>query len=137
MLIVYDNGLGGISVSRPISGANLTVDELVASVVPLGATHALVQDDQFPVDRMFRNAWRLAGSAVTVDMEPAREIAHDLRREARQAQLKPLDLQTLIPGEATAAEAQRVTIRALSTQMQIDMDAATDVDGLRALVAAL
>jgi hypothetical protein len=41
---------------------------------------------------------------ITINIDKAKAIAHDKRREARSAEFAPLDIKATIPSEATAAE---------------------------------
>jgi len=69
---------------------------------------------------------------ITIDLNKAKTIAHDKRRAARAAEFAPLDLKATIPSEATAAEAARQAVREKYAVMQTAIDAAADVDALKA-----
>ena len=69
---------------------------------------------------------------ITININKAKEIAHDKRRQARSAEFAPLDIKATIPSEATAAEAARATVRAKYAAMQTTIDAATTVDAIKA-----
>ena len=71
---------------------------------------------------------------ITIDMNKAKVIAHDVRRSVRNAAFAPLDIKATIPHEAEAAEASRATIRAADADLQISMDAASTSDELKALM---
>ena len=71
---------------------------------------------------------------ITIDMNKAKVIAHDVRRIVRNAAFAPLDIQATIPHEAEAAEASRAAIRAADATLQVSMDAATTADELKALM---
>ena len=71
---------------------------------------------------------------ITVDMTKAKVIAHDARRATRNAAFAPLDIKATIPSEATAAEEARVVIRDNDAALQVQMDAASDADALKALM---
>jgi len=73
---------------------------------------------------------------ITVDMTKAKVIAHDSRRATRNAAFAPLDIKATIPHEATAAEEARVVIRDNDAALQVQMDAASDADALKALMPA-
>ena len=73
---------------------------------------------------------------ITVDMTKAKVIAHDSRRATRNAAFAPLDIKATIPAEATAAEEARVVIREDDAALQVQMDAASDADALKALMPA-
>ena len=69
---------------------------------------------------------------ITINIDKAKAIAHDKRREARTLEFAPLDIKATIPSEATAAEAARATIRAKYAAMQTAIDAASTVDEIKA-----
>jgi hypothetical protein len=69
---------------------------------------------------------------IKIDLSKAKTLAHDKRRAARAAEFAPLDLKATIPSEATAAEAARQAVREKYAVMQTAIDAAADVDALKA-----
>ena len=73
---------------------------------------------------------------ITINMNKAKVIAHDVRRSVRNADFAPLDIKATIPSEAEAAEASRATIRAADADLQISMDSASTTDELQALMPA-
>ena len=71
---------------------------------------------------------------IVINIDKARAIAHDRRRVARAAEFSPLDIKATIPSEAVAAEVARQTIREKYAVMQIQIDAATTVDEIKAVI---
>tara|TARA_B110000858_G_C17366096_1_gene277429 strand:- start:5 stop:235 length:231 start_codon:yes stop_codon:yes gene_type:complete len=71
---------------------------------------------------------------ITINMNKAKVIAHDVRRVVRNAAFAPLDIKATIPSEAVAAEASRAAIRAADATLQVSMDAASTADELKALM---
>ena len=71
---------------------------------------------------------------ITINMNKAKVIAHDVRRSVRNADFAPLDIKATIPSEAVAAEASRAAIRAADADLQISMDSATTANELKALM---
>lgn len=71
---------------------------------------------------------------IVINIDKAKCIAHDMRRTARAAEFAPLDIKATIPSEAIAAEAARQTIREKYAVMQIQIDAATTADELKAMM---
>jgi hypothetical protein len=69
---------------------------------------------------------------ITINIDKAKTIAHDKRREARSDEFAPLDIKATIPSEATAAEAARQVIRDKYAAMQTAIDAASTVDQIKA-----
>ena len=69
---------------------------------------------------------------ITVNVDKAKGIAHEVRRAKRTEEFAPLDVKATIPSEAVAAEEARAAVRAKYEAMQEAIDAATDVDGIKA-----
>jgi hypothetical protein len=72
---------------------------------------------------------------IRINVDKAKAIAHDMRRQARAAEFAPHDeaIAKRIPGTMEAdAEAARVAIRAKYADMQTAIDAATTPDEIKA-----
>jgi hypothetical protein len=71
---------------------------------------------------------------ITINIDKAKTIAHDKRREARSVEFQPYDdaIAKQIPGQMTGAEETRATIRAKYATMQTAIDAASTVDEIKA-----
>lgn len=72
---------------------------------------------------------------ITINIDKAKTIAHDVRRAARAEEFKPFDeiIAKQIPGTtAQEAEAARQEIRAKYAEMQAQIDAAGTVDEIKA-----
>ena len=74
---------------------------------------------------------------ITINIDKAKAIAHDKRRQARSAEFAPLDIKATIPSEAVEAEAARALIRTKYAEMQAEIDAATTINALTACITAL
>lgn len=74
---------------------------------------------------------------ITVNVDKAKNIAHEVRRAKRTEEFAPLDIKATIPSEAVAAEEERAAIRAKYEGVQTSIDAAADVDALKAIVEGL
>lgn len=74
---------------------------------------------------------------ISVNIEKAKAIVHDKRRTARAAEFAPLDIEATIPAKAAEAEAKRQAIRDKYAELQQQIDAAADVDVLKAIVENL
>ena len=71
---------------------------------------------------------------IRINVEKARTIAHDMRRQLRAAEFAPHDeiIAKRIPGTAeAAAEEARAAIRAKYASMQDDIDAAATPDEIK------
>ena len=133
MKIIDQNSEGGISVIIPTG--ELSIEEVAAKDVPEGVAYEIVEDDAIPSDRYFRNAWVANGAAVEVDLDQAKSIGHDIRRQQRAEEFKPYDevIMKQIPGaDATAAEEARQEIRDKYAQVQEQIDAAATPDDIKA-----
>ena len=72
---------------------------------------------------------------IRINVDKAKAIAHDMRRQARAAEFAPHDkvIAAQIPGaDAAAAEAARAAIRAKYADMQTAIDAAATPDEIKA-----
>jgi hypothetical protein len=72
---------------------------------------------------------------ITININKAKSVAHDMRRAARAAEFAPLDIKATIPSEAVAAEAARQVVREKYAAMQAAIDAAANVDAIKAALA--
>jgi len=72
---------------------------------------------------------------ITINIAKAKSIAHDARRIARSAEFGPLDIKATIPSEAAAAETARQVVRDKYAAMQVSIDAATTLDGIKAAMS--
>lgn len=68
---------------------------------------------------------------ITVNLDKAKTIGHEMRRAARSEEFAPLDIKATIPSEATQAEADRQIIRDKYAVMQTAIDAATTTDEIK------
>lgn len=74
---------------------------------------------------------------ITININKAKAVAHDMRRSARAAEFAPLDIKTTIPSEDAAAEAARQAIREKYAAIQSDIDAAPGVPELKLITDTL
>ena len=74
---------------------------------------------------------------ITVNVDKAKGIAHEVRRAKRSAEFAPLDIKATIPSVATAAEEARAAIRTKYATIQSNIDAASDVATLKTIVESL
>lgn len=71
---------------------------------------------------------------IVINIDKAKQIAHEKRRAARSEEFAPLDIKATIPSEAASAEAARQAVRDKYAAMQAQMDAAATPDELKALL---
>lgn len=77
---------------------------------------------------------------IVVNLTKAKGIAHDVRRTKRAEEFAPHDevIMKQIPGaDADAAEAARAEIRTKYATIQTNIEAAADVDALKAVVQGM
>ena len=55
--IIYPNNEGGVSIIIPAIECGLTIDEIAAKDVPAGKPYKIVNVEDIPSDRTFRDAW--------------------------------------------------------------------------------
>lgn len=71
---------------------------------------------------------------ITVNLDKAKEIVHDIRRVQRAEKFKSLDIEATIPALATEAEAKRQEIRDQFAEIQEKIEAAETPDTLKHLI---
>ena len=74
---------------------------------------------------------------ISINIDKAKTIVHDIRRAKRTAEFAPLDIKATIPSEAAAAEAARQAVREKYAAAQAQIDAASDVDTLKAIAESM
>jgi hypothetical protein len=57
--IIYKTDEGGVAIIVPAPECGLTIEEIAAKDVPAGKQYFIVDADQIPADRTFRNAWEI------------------------------------------------------------------------------
>ena len=130
--IIHPTPDGGVAIIIPTG--ELPIEEVAKKDVPEGVPHAIVSVDDIPSDRFFRNAWKVTGRSIKVDLPKARTIAHTIRRQKREEEFKPLDdvIVKQIPGtDVKAAEAKRQKIRDKYAKVQVAIDAAATPEAIK------
>jgi len=127
--IIYPTPDGGVAITVPAPG--LSAADVLKDVPP-GVAYEIVDASAIPSDRTFRNAWEKAGSQIQHNLTKAKEIAHEKRRIKRAEEFAPLDIESTIPAKASEAEASRQLLRDKYATMQVAIDAAADIDALKA-----
>jgi len=73
--------------------------------------------------------------SITINLDKAKAIGHDMRRQQRAAEFAPLDQQIAarIPGaDIDALEAERQAIREKYAEVQVSIEAAQTPDEIKA-----
>ena len=68
---------------------------------------------------------------IVININKAKNIAHEKRRIARTNEFAPLDIKATISSQATVAEADRQIIRDKYTEIQIGINDAETVDEIK------
>jgi hypothetical protein len=71
---------------------------------------------------------------MKINMNKAKEIAHERRRSARSEEFKPWDVKATIPAEQASAEAERQKIRDKYDELEKQINAAKTVKKLAELM---
>lgn len=71
---------------------------------------------------------------ITVNIDKAKEIAHDMRRAKRDAEFAPLDKLATVPSLAEQAEIDREAVRVKYAAIQVEIDKAKTVEKLKAVL---
>ena len=99
----------GVAIITPTG--ELSIEECAAKDVPAGVPYRIVNDDEVPSDRTFRNAWT---DDLTVDMSKAVVITQDRLRAERKPLMEAQDvlfqraLESGADTKAIVAEKQRL-----------------------------
>ena len=133
---------------NPSMDSGLTTSQIAAKDVPAGVKYEIIDKDKY--DEYLNvgigsTALLLTGAITsydfdtkqcTYDLARAKKIAHRKRRNRRYNQFAPHDavVSTAIPGTADAAEASRVGIRSTYTTMQTEIDDASTIDEIYAIL---
>ncbi len=72
--------------------------------------------------------------SIKINIDKAKDIAHDIRRTMRAEEFAPLDRKVTIPTEAKAAEAERQVVREKYDAMQKEINAAQSIEELKAII---
>jgi hypothetical protein len=68
---------------------------------------------------------------IVININKAKDIGHNIRRAARAAEFKPLDLKATIPSEAEAAEQARQLVREKYAEIQTNIDTASTPEEIK------
>lgn len=110
MKIIYQTATG-VAIITPTG--ELSIEEVAKKDVPTGVPYRIVNDDEVPSDRTFRNAWT-DSNGIKVDMPKATEITKDRLRAERTPLLEAQDvlfqraLESGADTKAIVAEKQRL-----------------------------
>ncbi len=73
---------------------------------------------------------------IVVNIDKAKQIAHEMRRDKRAQEFAPLDVKATIPSEAVEAESARQVIREKYAVIQQNIDAAESPEQIKEAINA-
>ena len=73
---------------------------------------------------------------ITININKAKDIAHDIRRAKRSEEFAPLDVQATIPSQASAVESARQAIRDKYAAMQTQINSASTPEEIKTALGA-
>jgi hypothetical protein len=68
---------------------------------------------------------------IVINIDKAKNIAHDIRRAKRAEEFAPLDIQATIPSQASAAESARQVVRDKYAAMQTQINSASTPEEIK------
>jgi len=55
--IIFPNDSGGVSIIIPAAESGMTAEQVAEKDVPAGKPYKIIDVNEVPIDRTFRNAW--------------------------------------------------------------------------------
>lgn len=140
--IIYTNSENKLCVVIPAPDCQLSLEQIIQKDVPPNTQYTVIDDVDLPQERTFRGAWEedAANASITINIDEAKNITHEIRRKSRAKEFEPYDkiIALQIPGNNSAdAETQRALIRTKYEAIQQDIDSASSVDDLSAIIENL
>lgn len=129
MKIIYQTTTG-VAIITPTG--ELSIEEAAAKDVPAGVSFRIVNDDEVPSDRTFRNAWK-DDNGIKVDMGKAKNLTKDRLRNERKPLLEAQDVAFQRALETGASTAEIVKEKQRLRDITKQVDALTSLDELKAL----
>jgi hypothetical protein len=131
-VIVWSSANGSVAVCYPTG--ELPLDEVLKKDCPSNAV--VINETDLPQNQgVFFEAWELSGGTVSVNLDKAKAIGHDIRRAKRAEEFAPYDkiISLQVPGADTAAAEQaRNDIRFKYALIQETIDLSTSPDEIKA-----
>jgi hypothetical protein len=129
MKIIYQTETG-VAIIHPTG--ELSIEEVAAKDVPPNTPYRIVNDDEVPSDRTFRNAWEDNGG-IKVNMPKAKDITKDRLRAERKPLLEAQDIAFQRALETGADTLNIVKEKQRLRDITKQVDALTSIDELKAL----
>jgi len=94
--IIYEQENGVLAIIVPVESAELALKD-----VPANTPYVIIDEAELPSDRVYRDGWRIANSAVVEDLEACRAIT-----------IKKLNVQQRIAGANSDNQVQEAAVQA-------------------------
>jgi hypothetical protein len=78
----------------------------------------------------------MGNGMIVVNIDKAKQIAHEIRRDKRAQEFAPLDVKATIPSEAVEAESARQVIREKYAAIQQNIDASESPEQIKEAINA-
>jgi len=100
--IIYTNPITG-NVCLVILTGEEPIEAVAAKAVPSGVSYQIVDANDIPIDRAFRNAWKLEDDQITEDWAKSVEITKNRLREERKPLFEAADVKAMRDIETTGS----------------------------------
>lgn len=90
-VIIYQDG-ADLCVVHPAPGVTI---QRALQDIPEGIDAIVADADALPSDRYFREAWKVNGESIEIDIEGAKEVQRNVWRRMRKPKLEALDLEVM------------------------------------------
>jgi hypothetical protein len=74
---------------------------------------------------------------ISINLNKAKDIVHDIRRAKRTIEFAPLDVKASIPSEAAAAETARQAVRQKYAGIQVAIESSASISELKLVADSL
>jgi len=139
-VIIYsdDDGKCVIVIPTPEILQKNTINDVAFVDVPEGKSYQIIEADQVPASRTFRQAWRVNGKAITQDMPECKNIAMAKVRAKRDEKFTDFDKRYNVAqrdnADLAALKAERQTLKDIPQVAQLQVDAATTPEQLEEII---
>jgi hypothetical protein len=132
--IIYPQKNGVIAVIIPSAEfleTNL-IEDLAAKEVPAGVVYSIIDIDDIPKDRTFRDAWEY-GDSININFSKAQTVTKERLRRERTPLLTALDVEFQRAQETQADTSQIVAEKQRLRDITKMVDKAKTLDDLKAI----
>lgn len=132
MKIIYKNNTG-LAIITPTG--ELSIEEVLRKDVPdeFKSTAKIIEDNEIPTDREFRNAWEY-DTSITINIEKAKEIKKENLRIERSPLLQSLDSDYIKALEKSESTVEIVNKKNVLRDITKLVDQAKTIEEIKAVV---